>query len=361
MRFSGLYIVFVFLLLMLGGGATAANGRTTYHDSPPVLVVLTVANEGTGVERERLFITKLRLALDGMVIEQVDPGSDDFVSLTLSEKLAQIRPFTEKYGAIATTWIEDSGLNVILLHMVSLGTGRAFVRIVEAKRGPYSEAELALAAEELLGQVYLLNPTHNQKPLERAVAHVIEEATSRKTERRTVRVGRAWSVLPQFESFGGLYGHEQVWLRFGGGLALELLIAELFTVRASVAALAGPFTKTSDGVILGWGMDTGLCLGLSRRAKWLRVGFLVGAYGVRSAVSMALGEGDHFAYDWWDFHGTVGIDLRIVFSETVSLVINPNLGFWAQQKRFFRISDDSTVMATPYIDWNTSLGLQITH
>ena len=127
-----------------------------------------------------------------------------------------------------------------------------------------------------------------------------------------------------------------------------------------VAALAGPFMEPKDGVVSGWSIEPGLKLGLSWEVTdRIRIGFAVGAAPVYSATHMSLGTGDHLASDWWNFHGTVGADLRLSLGDRIAVVVDPSLGFWAVRKSFYRVSDDSVVLRTPFIDWSISAGVLV--
>jgi hypothetical protein len=271
----------------------------------------------------------------------------------LPRKLGLVQPFARKVSAVAVIWMEDGGDGAAFLHVASQSTDRAFVRIVRAKGGPNTEEELAFAAQELLGQLYMFSNTQ-LKPLEEAVERAMDEARSL----RPVSVD--WGVLPFLDLGSGVYGQEGSSLRFGGGIAAEALVGELFFARLSVAALAGPFMEPHDGVVSGWSIEPGVKLGLSFEVtERIRLGFLVGAAPVYSATHMSLGAGDHQASDSWNFHGTAGADLRFSLGERIAVVVDAALGFWAVRKSFYRLSDDSVVLRTPFVGWSISAGVLI--
>lgn len=355
-------------------------------EGKPCLVVLRIANDPPWKSREQRLATQLALAFDGFSIEQVAPKEPDFQSLVLSKKLASIRSVSEGQRAVAITWIEPDESNGILLHMVSLGTGRAFIRIVEAKSGPHAEAELALAAQELLGQVYMLSPVEKEPPVANVVEQVVDKVVSLRAEgaskpspaeekekaARPVEQVRGktsslkskapelrlqWSVLSFLDVNGGLVGHEGTWYRFGGGLGLESLIGRLFFVRLSLAGQAGPFMEPDDGVVSGGAMRPGIDIGLSWPLSKVNIGLFLGAAVLWSSVSVSFGQGDHFEYDLWDFRGSAGIDLRVALTDKISFVINPHVGVWTHQNDFYRLSDGTIIIATPRWDWNVAIGI----
>lgn len=345
---------------------TADSGsasRTELHK--PVLVVVITSDDPVFRAREQRLATQLELALDDFAIERFSPdrasleaaipvGEPSFASLSLPKKLTLVQPFASRVGAVAVIWMEDGGDGAAFLHVASQSTDRAFVRIVRARGGPNMEEELAFAAQELLGQLYMLSTPQEQKAIEEAVDRVMDDA-------RSLRLPSVhWGVLPFLETRGGIYGHEGSSFRFGGGIAVESIVGELFFARLSMAALAGPSMELRDGVFSGWSIEPGLKLGLSWKVTdRIRLGFAVGAAPVYLTAYMSLGEGDHQGSVWWNFHGTAGADLRFDIGDRVALVVDPSLGFWTIRKSFYRVSDDSVILRTPFVDWNISAGVLI--
>jgi hypothetical protein len=346
-------------------GADGSGGTPTPGSGKPVLVVVITSDDPAFRKREENLATQLELALDGFAIERFGPdeaslraaspiGQPSFASLSLPQKLAFVGPFAGRVGAVAVIWMEDGGGGAAFLHVASQSTDRAFVRIVRARGGPNTEEELALAAQELLGQVYMLSTSPHHPAVEEAVEQVVDEARSLQLP----SVG--WGVLPFLEAGGGIFGHEGSSFRAGGGIAVESIVGELFFARLSLAALAGPFMEPHDGVVSGWSLEPGLELGFVWGVtERLRVGLALGAAPAYLTAQLTLGTGDHQASNWWNFHGSVGLDLRIQVGDRVAVVVDPSLGFWAVRKSFYRISDDSVVFRTPFVDWAVTAGVLI--
>jgi len=338
--------------------------RTPDAEGKPVLVMVIASDDPAFREREQSLATQLALALDAFAIERFHPdpaglaaasssSAPSFAGLTLPQKLAFVGPFASEVRAVAVIWMEDGGGGAAFLHVASQSTDRAFVRIVRARGGPNTEEELALAAQELLGQVYMLSGS-NRKQVEEVVERVMDEADSKRP------LDVSWGVLPFLEAGAGIYGHEGSSVRFGGGIGVETMVGGLFFARLSVAALAGPFMEPRDGVVSGWSIEPGLRLGQSWAVTdQFRLGFVVGAAPVYSTVHVSLGSGDHQASDWWNFRGAVGADLRLSLGDRIAVVLEPSLGFWAVRKSFYRISDGSVVLRTPFVDWAVSAGVLV--
>jgi hypothetical protein len=343
----------------------AAPGRLASAQGKPVLVVVITSEDPAFREREKNLATQLELALDRFDIERFEPddeqlqaaspsGIPSFASLSLPQKLAFVAPVAGKVHAVAVIWMEDGGGGAAFLHVVSQSTDRAFVRIVRARGGPNIEEELAFAAQELLGQIYMMSTAPHQAAVEEVVEKVMDDA-------RSLRLpSLGWGVLPFLTTGGGIYGHDGASFRFGGGLGAEAIIGELFFARLSIGALAGPFMEPHDGVVSGWSIEPDLRLGFVWEiADRFLFGLAVGAAPVYSVVQMSLGEGDHQASDWWDFRGSIGAELRISLSDRVAVLVAPSLGIRAIRKSFYRVSDDSVVLRTPRVDWSATAGVLI--
>jgi hypothetical protein len=352
------------VLVVATAAALVAPARAASAPGEPVLVVMIASSDPAFRAREEQLATQLALALDDFAIERLTPeearrgaggqAGVAFASLSLPQKLALVGPFANKVGAVAVIWMEDGGNGAAFLHVASQRADRAFVRIVRARGGPNTEEELALAAQELIGQLYMLSTTPMDKPVAAAVERVMDEARSLHPP------SVDWGALPFLAVGGGIYGHQGSSLGFGGGLAAESMIGELFFARLSVAALAGPFMKPHDGAVSGWSIEPGLVLGLSWKVSGqARLGIALGAAPVYSVAHLSLGSGDHRASDWWNFHGTVGADLRFSLGERIALVLSPSVGFWAMRRTFYRLSDDSVVLRTPFVGWSVSAGVLI--
>ncbi len=352
-------IVFsLIVLLRLGVGNAADLQEISAKDGSadkPVLVVFLVAEDADDRTREQRFVTQLRLAFDDFDIKPVELSIEKYTSLPLYRKLTLVREHSDQLNAVATTWLENAGAETVMLHMAALSTGCAFVRIVEAHNSPTAEEELAFAVQELIGQVYMLSPPHGNPPVERAVEAVLEEAVSL----REPHADLGWAVMPFLRVSGGIWGHKGQWFRFGGGISLEARVAEHFHLRASLAGLAGPFHEPHDGVVRGWGLMPGFHFGFDWPAGFLRIGPVVGASLVRSIFFTTMGTGDSQTYSWWDFRGSLGIDLSWSLKKVVSIVATPSVGVWTNQRTFVRISDDSNIISSPLVDWSCTLGLSI--
>ncbi len=320
----------------------------------PVVVVFMVAGDDMAKQREQQFVSNLELLLEGLTVERVQTGVEDFVSLPLQEQLTLIKPFVATYNAVAMTWIEDSGTDLTLLHLVALSTGRALVRIVETERGPNAAAELALAARELLGEAYLFDASPRSEAVNQVVARVKEEviSTPRPAE------GQQWGVMTCFSAGAGVYGQRGPSTRWGVGLALELWISHGFFTRAFFVGSIGPRERIDDGVITGLGWEAGLAVGYNWQLGPFSLGPLLGAAATQSMVDMALGQGDSDTYSWWNFRGSLGLDLRWRAAENLAIVADGFAGVYPIQEAFLRRSDESVVLETPYADWGILIGVE---
>ncbi|MDD5307738.1 MAG: hypothetical protein PHU25_10500 [Deltaproteobacteria bacterium] len=322
-------------------------------EARPVIAVIRIADDAAGKAREQAFISELELALDGFAVRVVDAAEARFQDLSLKAKLDRIETVTRPLAAVATIWIEGVSKDVIMLHVVALGTGRAFIRIVEVPSSATAEQELAVAAAELVGQVYLLSPSIAIPSLETAVSAVMKKAEALREKPAEIELGAVAFIRVE----GGAYGQEGTWTRVGGGLALEAWPVAGLLLRAGLAAVAGPFANFRDGAASGYGLAPQIDLGYLWSYRFLRFGPVIGASAVRSALSLALEDGTAQAFGWWSFRGVAGPELQFSLDDTVALVLSPAVGVWSHTRKFLRVSDESTVLVTPVLDWSASAGV----
>jgi len=236
---------------------------------------------------------------------------------------------------------------------VALSTGRAFIRIVEVPNSATAERELAVAAAELIGQVYLLAPAPAGSPVEAEVADIVQKAEVLREQPTSVELAAVALVRGE----GAVYGQAGGWARVGGGLALEVVPVAHLLLRAGFTAVGGPFEDPREGTVSGYGLAPELDVAWLWRIRFVSIGPLIGASAIRSALSVALGDGTVHAYSWWSFRGAVGLELRFALSRLLSLSISPTLGVWSRSQKFLRVSDDSVALVTPWLDWSAAVGI----
>ncbi len=323
------------------------------HASGTVLLVLAVASSDEAKARERDFVTEMGLGLDGIQIQLLEIGDENFSRLSLAEQLERIRPMAESSGAVATTWIEDAGQNTILLHLVALDSGRALVRIIEAERGAGVAAELALTACELLGTAYLFGPTPQGEAMKKVVSAVQEEIVP--LPKQYPRVG----VLPLFGGGGGVYGHVGASLQLDVGAALELWVVAGFFIRAAVVAEVGPQERIHDGIVMERGFEPGLGVGYNWRLGSVGLGPILGLHVPWSKLDATVGTGRPQSFSDWNFHATLGGDFRVTITDYLALFVDATMGIFARQEAGVRLSNGETVIASPIVDWNVLVGAAI--
>jgi hypothetical protein len=322
----------------------------------PVVLVFQVAQSRSAKIGEARFITELRLALDRFRIHCVSLEPRHFASLVFAERLERIRSLSQQHGAVATTWIEYFGQDTVLLSLVAMSTGRALVRVVEVESGPSTEAELAFAAQELLGEAYMFGDPSGEPAIEETVQRVKQNVTGhRPSGEAKTRLG----VVPLFSVSGGIYEREGPSLLLGGGAGLELNLVSSWFFRLSLLGWAGPRQRYDDGVLSGFGVTCGLGAGYHFLLGPLRLGPMLGAALNWRRMDMAFGEGDNQPYTWVGFRGEAAVDLQLAVRDHLLLVLGGGIGIVPVRKSFQRVSDESTLVSTPFVDWHGILGLLI--
>ena len=69
-----------------------------------------------------------------------------------------------------------------------------------------------------------------------------------------------------------------------------------------------------------------------------------------------LGNGEYDAYDWWSFRGALGIEALLRLSDNFSIIVEWTAGGIVKARRFYRVSNQSTELATPRVDYAFTIG-----
>lgn len=146
------------LLLLASFIATGATAAPTVRATmPPTVVMIRVGSPADVERREKKFYEELTVALDGFMVMGVPAPRADFSSLSLATQIAEVLPEARANDALAVVWMSFPLPKQVLVHVVALGSGRAFVRTIETDRSSSAEVNLALVARELLGTAYLFD------------------------------------------------------------------------------------------------------------------------------------------------------------------------------------------------------------
>jgi hypothetical protein len=323
----------------------------------PVLTVLATAGDDAGRTRERRFVEELGLALDEFRVVSAAAPTPDFIAAPSAERLAAIRRLATERGGAATIWIEDSPEGTTLLHLVALQAGRWLVKMVETPTGPGTEAELALAARELLGEAYLFGGGDAGEAVERVAEEVHEAVTPPGEEdERALR----WSLVSQFAAAGGLAGHDGPSLQLGVVVAGEVALPSGLFFRLGGLFESGPSGDLPSGDLsgLGFGLDLGLGYGFALGD--VRLGPLASVGLSWSRLEVTLARDDTQRFDAWSLRGALGLDLRWQATDFFALVIDGTAGVHSNNQKLTYTSDGSRGITTPRFDWQALAGLAVT-
>ena len=331
--------------------------------SKPVVLIIAQSRKAPEKDREKRFITQTMLSLEEFRIITIDNYQHDFSVMPFSKRLEVIRPVAETQGAVATIWIEETSENLTLLHLVAFSTGRALVRIVEARTGPDAALELALAAEELLGQAYLLTE-HRDDAIETVVTQVTKNAVSTlKAPEKVIAPGKkrypAFSILPFAAVEGGVWDYDGNPVRFGGGVALELFGMENLRARTAVLFLSGLNSTDPYGTVYPFGVNIELGVGYLFDIKRFHIGPALAISALWNKLNVNLKTtGDH-AFDWWGMSLAAAVDMRFTLTEKLSLLLEPAVAFCPRNKQFYLEPEQVTIYQSPRVSWGAKLGLNV--
>lgn len=366
---AGLVLVFVVAPHRVWAeGDRDGHGEEQPSSDSAVLLVLITAQDPTAGESGQRFVTQLRLALDGFDVQALRIDKESFENQPLSQQIEWIRPHSTAAGAAATVWLEQTGGETTLLHLVALSAARALVRIVEAPRGPGTAQELALAVQELLGEAYLMSSTPHSPAVADMVNRVrddlaldpepVAEAPPPAVPGEDAPTWRRPQVRLATKAFlsGGVAGHRGRQTAFGGQLALEIAPAAGLSLALEIAANSGPRSQVDRGSVTGWGISPGLCASYLFGPGRLQLGPRIGVRAVYTRVTVHPDSAASQAYAWWNLRGTLGATLLWRISDAFALVVSGELGFFPIRKSFRWISDDTQRFMTPFIDGSIAIG-----
>ncbi|MCP4674530.1 MAG: hypothetical protein GY854_03235 [Deltaproteobacteria bacterium] len=336
-------------------------------ETKPVVLVLAIAPIGEERDFEKQFATQVALSLPDFQVNVLDTGLG-FASSRLPERLQIIKPLTETHGSVATLWIEKPSEDLILLHLVALRTGRALVRIVEADDGPEAILELALAAQELLGQAYQLE----RGPREPAVTHVVSKVTEaavltlpppdtepESPEPTSPLKPPIFWLYPFGEVDGGITGYDGNVIHIGGGLGGVFHITSRLFLSVSSAFLSSLRDRHDWGNISSACLRVELSAGYAWALGRFRLGPIIGFAPVWNKVDIDLKTTGNHHYSWWSGRMFSDLGLRLSISKSLYLALDPGVGVLPKRKTFSLDPEARTIHGTPRVDWRIRAGLVI--
>lgn len=340
------FAVLCFFVVFLGGRFVSANDSGA-------LLVLGVAGEGSGAARVRRFTEELSLTLEQMPVRLViPPGSRDFFTLSSTEQIKIVRMLSAQKNAPAVVWISESGDGVLLLHMVAIRTGRAMIRLLKSSDNAGFEKDLALAAAELLGTLYLFNtpPKGANNVVAKAINNVRKKTSPPVRQDKTF----AFSAAGRVEA-GALGGAGPRW--FGGGaISLEASIADGLFMRLNTDVGAGPIDVPSyDADLKTLSVAPGLgVLYLWERGRWL-LGPALDFQLCWTQASVKIRGETKQAVQTLQVRATTSLEARRQVFSNMSILIGAGAVVTPQQDSYRLKHTHETIFAT----WNLGLSIKL--
>lgn len=315
------------------------------------LVVLLVAADARGKAREQRFITEIRLALEGIEVLGVDPGMPEFAQKPLAAQIVTVRELLDRHHGVAATWLNTVSTDLILLHMVVLSSGQALVRLVESdpnRRGV--EIDLAVASRELLGTAFLFKkpPTENQ-----GLSHIVSTVRARAAPPRP----SDWSVLVLAFAGGGIAGYEGPSLFAGGSLSVERQLGGGFAGRLLLDGAGGPLDRAMARQIKGLTLAPGVGCAHLWDLGPVRVGPVAELRTTWTNLWVQATDTSTQGVSHWSARFDLGAQVRWAVTENVFVVGGATVGATPWTRRLRLLSTGETVMATPYLTWQSSMGV----
>jgi hypothetical protein len=332
----------------------------------PVLLMLETATDPAGAARERRFVEELGMVLDGVSIRVERPADTEFADHALGDQIAHVRLLISKHDAVAATWLTEAAPDLLLLHLVVVSTGRALVRLVETRAQPGFEADLALAARELLGTAFLFDrpPQPATDPVGRVVESVREQAAPAPADaapQPPQPLDRPrWALAAQFRLEGGIAGAAGPTLLPGGALVLERRLVAGLTGRLTIGVAGGPLgPRASDEEIRELALHPGLGISYLFDLGRASLGPVLEVETVLSKVTTKIEGGTRETFRSWRIRGGASLELRVTLAERVALMVAAGLAATPLQDVYRREITDKIMLASPYLSWTGRLGLVV--
>jgi len=305
---------------------------------------------------EQRYVAELRLALEGVEVRTVVvPGTADFSGRPLSEQIEIVRGALESDRGLAATWLTSVSGELVLVHMVVLTSGRVLVRMIEGNpTRPGFATDLAMASRELLGTAYLFTPP----PPEAAVTRVVE--TVRETAAPARMGSRDWSLMMRARAGGGVAGFAGPSILIGGELGVERHLVKGLGARLFVDARGGPLDSGSPmPPVQAVFVSPGLGATYLWRFGPLRLGPAIDLRATWTTLQVQSTPTATQTFSLWSFRADVGPELRVTLGDRVELLASVALGVSPLRKTLTLESTGETLLATPFLAWDASLGVVV--
>jgi hypothetical protein len=263
---------------------------------------------------------------------------------------------------VAATWLTEASPDLLLLHLVVVSTGRALVRLVETRAQPGFEADLALAARELLGTAFLFDrpPQPATDPVGRVVESVREQAAPPPATAAERLTRPDWALVAEFRLEGGLVGHEGPTLLPGGALTLERRLVAGLGGRLSACVAGGPLgPPRSDEQISELVVQPGLGLGYLFDLGRVSLGPALEIQTMLSKVTTKIEGGSREEFRTWRIRGAAILDLRVSLAQRLALQVAAGVAATPLQDVYRREITEKVMLASPYLNWVGRLGLVV--
>ena len=327
-------------------------GITISQRQSQTVLLLNVAKHKRGKYREKRFAQELRMSLDDLIVREVDTPEQNFGELVLGRQIASVRPLLGREDAAAAIWLIEDSTGILLLYVVAVSSGRALVRLIETDLKQVSHAELAASARELLGTVYLfdLSSENRQSPVGQAVNMVIDQVAPDKKRTK-------WSIPLNITSTGGVMGQKGPSIRLGGNTGLEWNLVDGLEARVLLGGSGGPLDSAPGVEAHEWALSVTLGAVHLWKIGPVALGPAIAFRSLWSNLSLRTGEGPKKEFSEWQFPISLCLEFRWMVTPRLDLVFDGGVSAMPKRDTYHRVSDNSLAYATPFLNWDFSLGV----
>ena len=321
----------------------------------PVVLVVNVGKTDAARERERRFVADLQLNIEGFTVRQTDPSGPDFSNLSINRQIELLKPLMRREYAVAAMWLTESAGDTLMLQVVVLDTGRALVRLFEEDLGGGSEGSLALTAGELLGTAYMFEPEKAapSPAIEKLVAETRKQAQVPLPASRLA----AWKLVLIGHGAAGVLRGSGPDAHAGGSIWAERAFADRWLLGIGMGATAGPLGDRDGYSLSGYEIAAELTATLSFPFRRVRFGPYLQIRAGSGSILVSSPDVEREDYAFLCLFGQLGLDLRIVISEKVSLKLAAAVEASPVQTEIRRASNDEIIQENSLLRVWGGLGL----
>jgi len=312
-------------------------------DERPVLLFLQGTADTPALDQE--FATALELELETHRLVVETPFR--FAAASHPARIDEIRPLAAARGADVVLWLDRLNERRVSLQVVSVAPGRAVSRSVDAVEGNGTADELAIAARQIVSDIYL-SPIPAPSPSPSPPPPPPSTDPPPSPLRPFLGAGLNGAV--------GLAGQDGPPFQLGGDLSVGLAMRSGLHLLVRLELFGVPSPSTDGSRLSTFGVRPGLGAGYLHAIRAMAVGATLLVQIPWQRVSISDG-GPTVRHDFWNLRFLPSFTVALRASRHLRFALDTGPGISVRSKAFESAIDGRTLFASPVVDWHLRLAL----